>query len=905
VFYNEFMPIPILATKLYSPAPRPNAVIRSRLIERLNEGLLAGRKLTLISAPAGFGKTTLVSEWIATLTPSPLPMGVRQGVRVAWLSLDEGDNDPVRFLAYLVAAMQTIAPDIGAGTMAALQSPQPPPGELLLTDLLNEITTLADNFMLVLDDYHVVEAQAVDEALTFLVEHLPRQLHLVIASREDPPLPLARLRVRDQLTELRAADLCFTTAEAAEFLNRMMGLNLSAENIAALEQRTEGWIAGLQLAAISLQGHQDAARFIQSFTGSHHFVLDYLIEEVLHQQPESVQTFLLYTSILDRLCGSLCEAVVLDPAAAGQATLEYLERANLFIVPLDNQRQWYRYHHLFGDLLRQRLGQVLASRAMAELHIRASQWYEDHGMGVEAFQHAAAANDIDRAERLMVDKGMPLHFRGVVNAILEWLAALPKSVLDARPALRVRSATMALMAGQSTGVEERLQAAEATLQNAELTDQTRNLIGQIACARATLALTRYAPEMMLIQAQRALEYLPPDNLTFRFTANWILSNAYLFQGDRAAADRALTEALAISQASGDRFSTILALDGLGLIQELENQLDRAAETYRHVLHLESDQPHPNTAETHLGLARIYYEWNDLATAEQHGQQSLQLARQYDRVIDRFIISEVFLARLKLAQGDVNGAAAVLAAADRAARQQNFAQRLPEIAAVQVLTLLREGDAAAADHLAQTYDLPISRARVYLAQGESSAALALLEPLRRQMEAKGWQDERLKVLVLQAVALYLQGEKDQAIRVLNEALTLAEPGGFVRLFVDEGEPMRLLLQRMKAEGGRMNEYAGKLLAAFGQPSMAADFQPSAVTPALRAGASVPQSLIEPLSQRELEILKLIAEGLSNREISSRLFLALDTVKGHNRRIFEKLQVKSRTEAIARARELGWV
>ncbi len=420
--------------------------------------------------------------------------------------------------------------------------------------MLNDITTIPGNFIFVLDDYHAIEAEPVDSALTFLVEHLPPQMHLVIATREDPPLPLARLRVRGQLTELRANDLRFTPAEAAEFLNQMMGLNLSAENIAALEARTEGWIAGLQLAALalqgtlSMQGQQDATSFIESFTGSHHFVLDYLVEEVLQQQPESVQTFLLRTSILDRLCGPLCEAVVLDPAISGQATLEYLERTNLFIVPLDNERRWYRYHHLFADLLRKRLNQSSASatgaegRGLAEYHIRASQWYEDHGLGLEAFQHATAANDVERAERLMVDKGMPLHFRGAVNVILEWLASLPKSVLDARPLLWVRSATLALMAGQTTGVEERLQAAEAALQGAELNDQTRNLIGQIAAARATLALTQYQPETMMIQSRRALEYLPPDNLTFRFTANWVLSYAYQLLGDRAAAGRALTEA---------------------------------------------------------------------------------------------------------------------------------------------------------------------------------------------------------------------------------------------------------------------------------------------------------------------------------------------------------------------------
>ncbi len=907
------MPAPVLATKLYIPPPRPQVVHRAHLINRLNAGLHRAPGVILISAPAGFGKTTLLSEWISTLTPSPLPQGEaarkRVGVRVAWLSLDDGDNDPAHFLTYLVAALQTIASNIGSDVMTALQTPQPPSSEWLLTNLLNEITARQDHLVLVLDDYHVIEAQSVDQALNFLVEHLPPQMHLVIASREDPPLPLARLRVRGQLTELRAADLQFTPAEANDFLNGVMGLDLSVDDIAALEQRTEGWIAGLQLAAISIQGQADVAQFMQSFTGSHHFVLDYLVEEVLQQQSSGVQTFLLRTSILDRLCGPLCDAVMgkaegrkhKDEGYSSSFILEYLERVNLFIVPLDSERDWYRYHHLFRDLLRKRLAQSLSPEDIADLHIRASQWYEDQGLGLEAFQHAAAANDVDRAERLMVDRTMPLHYRGAVNVILEWLASLSESVLDARPVLRVRSATLSLVAGQTTGVEQNLQAAEAALQNVDLNDKTRDLIGQIACARATLALTRYEPEVMITQARRALEYLPPDDLTFLFTANWALASACFLQGDRVSAARASQEAISISQKSGDMFSTILATSDLGMLQELENRLYAAVETYQHVLQLGDEYPQPNIAEVYLGLARIHYEWNDLSAAQQYGEQSVRLARQYDRVIDRFIISEVFLARVKLAQGDVSGAAAQLAQSEQAARQQNFVHRLPEIAAARVPVLLRQGEVGSAAQIAQAYDLPLSRARVLLAQGSSSAAVPLLETVRRQMEAKHWQDELLKTLVLQAVALLAHGEQEQALRALSEALALAEPGGFIRLFVDEGEAMRLLIldfrvrieKQVRSDFRKLHEYTDRLLAAFLQ---------AAVT--LESKISHQKSeMVEPLSPRELEILQLIAQDLSNREISKRLFLALDTVKGHNRRIFDKLQVKSRTEAIARARELG--
>ncbi len=452
------MPAPILATKLYIPPSRRRIVLRQRLADRLDDGLAAGNKLTLVSAPAGFGKTTLVGEWVAGC-----------GRPAAWLSLDQADSDPSRFLTYLIAALQTVAPGIGEGVLTVLQSPQPPPLESTLTALLNDVTTIPSDVVLILDDYHVLDARPVDDALTFLVEHLPPQMHLVIATREDPALPLARMRAGGQMTELRAADLRFTPDEAAAFLNEVMNLDLSAEQIAALEARTEGWIAGLQLAAISLQGRSDAASFIESFAGSNRFVLDYLLEEVLQRQPDAVRAFLLRTSILDRLCGALCDAVLLDASASSQETLDYLERANLFIVPLDTERRWYRYHHLFAELLRQRLQQSITSSAgddgmgVAQLHSRASQWYEDHCLDMEAFQHAAAANDVERAERLIKQEAMPLYSLPVVTTVLNWLDSLPKTVLDARPWLWVRSATSELMAGQTIGVEEKLQAAERAI----------------------------------------------------------------------------------------------------------------------------------------------------------------------------------------------------------------------------------------------------------------------------------------------------------------------------------------------------------------------------------------------------------------------------------------------------------
>ncbi len=879
------MSTPILATKLYIPPTRPELVRRPRLIERLNEGL--HRKLTLISAPAGFGKTTLVSEWVA---------GCERPT--AWLSLDEGDNDLTRFLTYLVVALQTIAPIVGKGVLGVLQSPQPPPTESILTALLNDITTIPDNFVLVLDDYHAIDAKPVDHALTFLLDHLSPQMHLVIATREDPQLPLARLRGRGQLTELRVADLRFTPSEAAGFLNQGMGLNLSSEDIAALETRTEGWIAGLQLAAISMQGHQDAASFITSFTGSHHFVMDYLVEEVLQQQPESIQTFLLHTSILDRLCGPLCDAVLLASDASGQETLEYLEHANLFLIPLDNERNWYRYHHLFADLLRQRLHQSSASPTgdaeshVNELHFRASVWYENNGLEIEAFHHAIAAYDVERAVRLIEGAGMPLHFRGGVAPVLNWLESLPRTVLDAWPSLWTAYASVLLVTGQGTRVEQTLQAAEAALQGAEPDDKIRDLVGRIAAIRATVAAYQNQVETIITQSRRALEYLHPNNLAFRTSTVWKLGFAYHVQGDRAAARRAYAEVIAIGQASGNIIFTIAATIGLGSLQEAENQLYLAAQTYRRALQLFGDHPLPVACVAHLGLARIGYEWNDLDAAQQHGQQSLQLARQIENT-DRFVACEVFLVRLKLALGDVDGAGAILAEARQFERQHNFVLQMPEVAAAQVLTLLRQGNLAAAAHLAQTHELPLSQARVHLAQGDPSAALAALEPLRRQAEAKNWADERLKVMILQAVAHHAHGEKDKAVYLLGDALALAEPGGFIRIFVDEGLLMAQLLSEVAARG-MMPSYTGKLLAVF---------EAEAQTSEDKSYLLPPQPLIEPLSQRELEVLQLIAQGLSNHEISERLFLALNTVKGHNQKIFGKLQVQRRTEAVARARELG--
>ena len=531
------MSTPILATKLYIPPPRPKIVLRPRLIERLNYGLSSSRKLTLISASAGFGKTTLVSEWIAALTPSPLPVGEGLGVRVAWLSLDEGDNDSIRFLTYLVTALQTLAPNMGAGVITVLQSPQPPPIESILTALLNEITTIPDNFIFVLDDYHIIDSKPVDSAIAFLLEHLPPQMHLVVTTREDPQFPLARLRARGQLTELRAVDLRFTPSEAAEFLNQMMGLNLSAEDIVALEARTEGWITGLQLAALALQGSlsmqghasRDTSRFIQSFTGSHRFVLDYLVEEVLRRQPKHIRSFLLQTSILERLSGSLCDAVT--GQKDGRGILETLERGNLFIVPLDDQRQWYRYHHLFTE--------VLLAHALEEqpgqiplLHKRASAWYEQNDLPAEAIRHALTARDFERAAGL-IEKAYPAMDASLQSVVwLGWVRKLPDEVVRARPVLSVDYARALMDNGEFESGKPWLQEAEQRLEGSAegivVADeaQFRALPVMIALAHSLHAQSQGDIGGTVKYAELALELSPEEDSYSHAMAAVTLGTAY-------------------------------------------------------------------------------------------------------------------------------------------------------------------------------------------------------------------------------------------------------------------------------------------------------------------------------------------------------------------------------------------
>lgn len=872
------MPIPILATKLHIPQLRPNGVMRSHLIQRLDAASHAS--LNLISAPAGFGKSSLLSAWHAT-TQRPM----------AWLALDERDNDPSRFFSYFVHALQTLIPTLSSASLGLIQT-QPPAIEQALTNLINELSDIRSSVSLVLDDYHVIENHAIDQALSFLLEHLPASLRLIIATREDPNLPLARLRARGQLHELRSADLRFSLDEAQLFLNQAMGLALSPADVAALENRTEGWIAGLQLAALSMQQQADRSRFIASFSGSHHFVMDYLLEEVLQQQTPAIQQFLLQTSILNRMSGSLCDALISNSTNSGQQMLEQLEQANMFIVPLDHERRWYRYHHLFGELLRQRLQRSLAQQtttSLEQLHIQASIWFETNELELEAFEHAAAANDTERAERLIEGKRVPLQFQGALLPIMAWLQGLPTNVLNQRPSLWVTAAAVWLATGQVNGIEQRLQAAEQAIDQHPLTPKLNDLIGRIAAIRGTLALSQNDAAQIIAQSKRALEYLAIDNLSFRTSTVWKLGYAYQLQGKRSDAKQAYEQAISIGQRSGNLVTVVLASIGLGNLQESDNQLKLAATTYQQVLEASRQLALPAAnCGAELGLARIYYQWNQLDQAEQHYQRALQAAQLLQHT-DREVACYVIKARLLIAQNQLDQASLLLEQASAAAQQHRHTTQPAKIAAEQVRIALMRGQAQQASQIAQTHQIPISQAQVFLAQQQPSAALALLQPALTIAQTNGWHDQSLWLKVLQSLALAALEDYAQAQQVLKPSLISAEPEGFVRVFLDQGLAIQNLLSHINLTTSSKN-YVNQILAHFTTERMP---QLYPTTP----------SLPEMLSQRELEILSLIAQGHSNQAICQQLHLALDTVKGHNRRIFEKLQVQRRTEAVARARELG--
>ena len=909
--------MPILATKLYAPPRRPDLVLRPRLIGRLNEGL--HRRLTLISAPAGFGKTTVVCEWISG--------GKRPS---AWLSLDEADGDVARFLSYLVAALRTIKPDIGENVTALLQSPVPIPIESILTPLINEISDMPADFFLVLDDYHAIDNEKVDEALAFALEHAPPRMHLVITTREDPNLPLARWRARGQLTELRASDLRFTVPEAVEFFNRTMGLSLSEPDIAALENRTEGWIAGLQMAALSMRGRSDAALFIRDFSGSHRFVLDYLLEEVLLRQPERVHEFLLQTAVLDGLCGPLCDEV--SGQKDGGEMLEYLERGNLFVVPLDDERRWYRYHHLFAEVLRMRLREARPDQVSA-LHRRASGWYERNGFPPEAVSHALAAGDLERAAGLIELAGPAMEGSPRTSEWLAWVRALPDELVRARPVLSVWYAYGLLAGAEVEAAESRLDDAERLLADPTagmvVTDegQLRLLPALIATARAYHAQALGDVPGNVKYARRALEILPESESLRRGQAAGLLGIACWANGD-------LEEAARVFTGYHDRFQSARNIpDTIGtafILAEIRTAQGRLREA-RSVLQLtlgfveDAGGPMPPHATTLFrGLGELFCERDDLESAFRYLSRSEELVGQagLSGMRHRLCVAQ---ARLKQIQGDLDGALDLISEAERLYVRYPLPVLRP-FAAMKARIWIAQGRRAEALGWARERGLTVkdepsylreyehlTLVRIFLARHENDsdesvrAAAGLLERLRKAAEEDARGGSEIEILVLLSLARDALGDIPAALASLERALTLAEPEGYVRVFVDEGPRVAGLLARLSAPGGTgtpaRDAYILRLLSAF-EPRT---FPVSSRKPAVGVGAGTaaphPRGPIEPLSPRELEVLELIDQGLSNQEIGERLFLALDTVKGHNRRIFEKLDVKRRTEALARARKLG--
>ncbi len=892
---------PLLATKLHVPRPRAQLVSRPELIERLQEGIQG--PLILVSAPAGFGKTTLLAQWL-----------VQSGTPVAWLSLEPEDNEPVRFLSYVIVALQTLDSHIGTTALALLQMPQPAPPETVVALLTNDLVIHdRGDFALVLDDYHVITAEPIHRALTSLVEHLPPQMHLLIATRADPPLPLARLRARGQLTELRAAELRFRAAEASAFLEEVMGLHLAPEDVATLQTRTEGWIAGLQLAALSLQGRATVSAFLPAFTGSHHFVLDYLSEEVLSRQPPAVQTFLLQTSMLERLSGSLCDAVTGKPES--QAMLEALDRANLFVTALDDERQWYRYHHLFADLLRNRLQQTVPA-LLPELHRRASAWYEHHDLIIEAVHHARLAPDVEGMIRLIEQHTHSLALRGQAHTVLNWLHALPDGLVRTHPRLCFSQALLLMFTGQLAEALARLQDAEQSASHIAPADEAQAFLNQVATVQAYILFFQGDLATSVALADQAADQLVERPVQVRKAISMIAAHRLLVSGDvRRVGEQRIARLASPLSAGSDVFAMDVFVHLTSILLQarllrLQGRLRRAAAIYEQMAQVQGEHEgaliHPGYC---FGLGELCYEWNDLDAAERLLEQGIEVLRgPLTLAADSIAQGYATLARLHQVRNKNSSALALVEAFARLSDARQFAPaQLAFARAVRAQLELMGGNLAAAMRWTEASGLsaeddlayPCEReyltfARVRIGQGRLdpagpflSEALHLLERLREDAEAKARLGSALEILILQALAFSAQGKGTEALTVLQRALTQASPESYIRLFVDEGEPMVALLRHAYAHG-IAPDYVASLLSAAGAPALAAP------PPA--------GSLLEPLTERELDILRLLVMGLSNAAMARELIITVGTVKSHVNHIYGKLSVQSRTQAIARAHSL---
>ncbi|MFO7543987.1 MAG: LuxR C-terminal-related transcriptional regulator [Trueperaceae bacterium] len=913
----------ILMTKLFAPPPRAELVDRPRLLEMLDEGARQG--VTLLSAPAGFGKTTLVSAWLAA-----------RGDLAAWLSLDVADNDPVRFLAHLVAALQTVAPDVGSGVLAALNAPGPVATERLLTGLVNDVAVVPGDLVLVLDDYHVIEEAAVESAVGFLLGHLPPRLHVVFTTREDPNLGLAGLRASGRLTEVRAADLRFTADEAARFLKSAMAMELSAEDIAALEARTEGWIAGLQLAAISMRGRDDASAFIRAFRGDHRHIVDYLVQEVLLRQPERVRSFLLQTSILGRVHGALCDAVTGQEGNA--ALLDDLERRNLFLVPLDDRRQWYRYHPLFADMLRshlmhERIGQVPV------LHARASAWYEANGFLADAVRHALASKDQERAARLVESAWRDMHTAFQSAAWLSWADALPEAVVRSRPVLCAGYAWAQLNVGKMEAAEAHLREVETWLDSVgskgekpdgylepTLDDdpEIRALPGTVASARAYHALAIGAAGASVAHARRALELLPPTDHVGRGIPLGILSLAHWANGDLDEAYRILSDAMAGFRATGNVVAAISGTFGLADILAAQGRLRDGIRLYQDSFRLVATPPAavlPGMSELHVGLGELLLEQGDVGSAAEHLSAAGDLGGEGVLAGDESRLLAA-MARIHSGLGKPELALELLDEADRL-KVPNPMPELRPLDALRARIWLDQGRLAEAEAWALARELPdqgdlgyarefehLVFARLRIAhhrrdRDDDSVAetLALLERLLGAAEAGGRTGSMIEILTLQAVALAEHGEGRMAAAPLARALELAEPEGYVRVFVDEGPTMQVLLRQF-AKRGASWQYARRLLPAFADARLESR---GATAVAGRSGRHAAHDVGAPptdaLTEREASVLRLLQSDLSGPEIARELRVSLNTLRTHSKNVYGKLGVNSRRAAVRRAEELG--
>jgi LuxR family maltose regulon positive regulatory protein len=894
-----------LATKLHIPRPRPHLVLRSHLISQLEQG--TERSLTLVSAPAGFGKTTLLAQWLT-----------ESGTPAAWVSLGPEDNDPTSFLSYLIAALQTLDAKLGTRALAMLRTPQPPSPEAVMSVLVNDLTSRgAADFALVLDDYHVITDENIQRGMTFLLEHLPPQLHLILSARADPPLPLARLRGQGQLTEVRTADLRFGTTEAGIFLQEVMGLDLETSAIAILERRTEGWIVGLQLAALSLRGRTDVSRFLAAFSGSHRFVLDYLSEEVLARQSASVQQFLLHTCLLERLSGPLCDAVTGQEGS--QAMLETLERTNLFVVSLDDERRWYRYHHLFAEMLRNHLLQNLPA-LVPILHRRASDWYEQHDLPAEAVQHAQAIPDVERSARLIETIAFPLVFQGQISTVRGWMIALPETLVRARPLLCIQQASYLMFTGQLQAAEARLKDSERGIWEELPAEQDQLMLGYALTIRSGIA--NLAGETMkgVSLARQALKLLPETEVFVRMGALVTAVHAFLVSGDVTPdSEREVTDADVLIRSTGNLLAVERSRTLQGRFYVLQGRLRQAATVYEQ---LQQTLPEQAALQTsfgslfyHFALGDLLREWNDLEAAEQHLLQGMALVNE-PLTLEPFVslLGYSALARLEQARGNSRAALSTLDTLAHVAQLRHFSPHLMTTgAAVRAQLELAQGNLAAALQWANKSELSsededlqypregeyLALARVRIAQGRNDPqnpllqdVLHLLDRLQETAEANARMSSVLEILMLRALAYQVQGDRDVALTTLERVLMLAAPEGYLRLFVDEGKPMLALLRLAQARG-MVTGYIATLLSAFGEHTR--------MNPAFHAARST--SLVEPFTEREREVLQLLLEGESNREIARHLVISVNTVKKHVYNICGKLGVQSRARAIVRARTLN--